>query len=407
MLLNLSKIGVSRKRVHRAVLLCGSIFIVIFIYILTNRPKYTDKTVIESDKWLKNPTTGCNGYFTGYGHEFVWLRYASVDKTKKTFSIPCENEKPVYDFLFGKEGTILKEWMNNLQTSKYSDVSKLQKNAVDTAAIAVMRYEAHNLYHTLCEWYNIFVISKLLRLDPKQLHVIFMDDRPRGLMDETWSTLFGNVSRYSDIPSGTVFKNLIWNIIGYESPMNFHNLKILPYAVEFYSFFMKSFGVDQLKTLNCKQLQITIIWRKDYMTHPERLKETGGLVHRKFKNEDEILKIVQELFQGHSINTVILEKMNMKEQINLFSKTDLLIGMHGAGMSHVMFLPQHAAVFETFPNYWGFLKHFKAFSRWRGIKYLGWQNTDPKNEYPDYYTRIPPEVVQSHLEKLKNYLCPP
>jgi capsular polysaccharide biosynthesis protein len=143
------------------------------------------------------------------------------------------------------------------------------------------------------------------------------------------------------------------------------------------------------------------------MTHPERLKETGGLVHRKFKNEDEILNIVQDLFHGHSINTVILEQMNMKEQINLFSKTDLLIGMHGAGMSHVMFLPQHAAVFETFPNYWGFLKHFKAFSRWRGIKYLGWQNTDPKNEYPDYYTRIPPEVVQSHLEKLKKYLCPP
>ncbi|XP_045157354.1 uncharacterized protein LOC123523772 [Mercenaria mercenaria] len=404
MLLNLSKLGVSRR--YRTLLTICVIGLLLIIYVLVNRPKYTEKTVIDVNKWLENPTTGCRTYFTGYGHEFVWLRYARVDKTTKTFSIPCENKIPAYNFNYGKEGTILKEWMKQLGMFPYSELSKFQKSAIDTATIAVMRYEAHNLYHTLCEWYNVFIVTKLLRLDPKHVNILFMDDRPRGLMDDTWDTLFGNVSRYSELSPEVVFRNLIWNVIGYESPMNFHNLNILPYMNDFYSFFIGSFGVNEQKALNCGHLHVTIIWRKDYMTHPERQNETGGLVHRKFKNEEEILQTVQDVFPSHSIKAVILEEMDMQQQVNLFTNTDLLIGMHGAGMSHVMFLPQHAAVFETFPNYWGFLKHFKAFSRWRGIKYLGWQNSDPKNEYPHFYTLLPPEVLRSHLEELKLYLCP-
>lgn len=378
----------------------------VFIMHKHSPPEHKDRTVINVRKWLDNPYTGCSGHFTGYGHEFAWLRYARVDKRTKLFSIPCDDELPVYKFQFGKDGTVLREWMKTMEVFPHSEVSKFGNTTVETATIVIMRFEAHNLYHTLCEWYNVFVVAKLLKLNPKHVGILFMDDRPRGLMDDTWMTLFGHMTRYSKLPANAIFKNLIWNVIGYESPVNFHNLKILPYVDDFYNFFIRSLGISEAKVLNCKMLHVTIIWRRDYMSHPERQNDTGGLIHRKFQNENEILDVINDMLHGHLIQTVILEHVGMNDQVKLLTNTDLLIGMHGAGMAHVMILPKHAAVFETFPDYWGFQRHFKAFARWRGVKYLGWQNKDSRNEYPNFYTRIPADVVRSHLEVLINYLCP-
>lgn len=392
---------------HRGLIVLIIVVITVCAYFkLGPEQKRIDQKEINVNRWLENPTTGCDGHFTGYGQEFAWLRYARVDKTRKVFFIPCEGASPEYNFLYGKEGTILSVWLNSLRKYPYLEIKGNDNSVIEQTTFAVMRYEAHNLYHTLCEWYNVYVVSKLLKLEPKTVDILFMDDRPPGLMDDTWNILFGKVTRYEELPVGAVYRNLIWNVIGYESALNFHSLKTIPYVDDFHKFFISSFGIHEPRVLDCKNLHVTVIWRRDYMSHPERKNETGGLIHRKILNEKEVLDIVKFKFRDHQIRDIILENMSMKEQIELISDTDLLIGMHGAGMAHVMFLPAHAAVFETFPNYWGFLQHFKAFSRWRGIKYLGWQNSDPKNEYPNFYTRVPPEVVTSHLEKLKRYLCP-
>lgn len=36
------------------------------------------------------------------------------------------------------------------------------------------------------------------------------------------------------------------------------------------------------------------------------------------------------------------------EQLSLIQDTDILIGMHGAGLTHMMFLPDWAAIFEVY-----------------------------------------------------------
>lgn len=376
---------------------------------LALRPILRPVFVLDTDI-LQHPEVKCNSNFIGYGHEFAILRYARLDKRTHTFAIPCEGDVPRYEFRFGKEGTILKTWLGNISTYAYSEIIAMN-TAIDDdniPTVAVMRYEAHNLYHTMCEWYNVYLLSKLLNFNPKHVRILFMDDRPPSLLDETWRTLFFRVDNTSTLPQQTtVFKTMIWNIIGYESALNFHSTDTPPFLQDFQHFVKSSFSVDtHEQQLNCSSLQVTLILRRDYMTHPERLNDTGGFVHRKFLNENEIIEEIKSMFSGHKIHVKILEKMKMKEQLDLFSVTDLLIGMHGAGMANVMFLPRHAAVLELFPNYWSFLKHFKAFAKWRNIKYIGWQNADPKNEYPNFYTRIPPEILREHLSSLKRYLCP-
>lgn len=364
-----------------------------------------DQTNIDIRLWIQNPYVACGGNFTGYANEFALLKNTKL-KQDKLFYVPCEGNAPEYSFLFGKEGTPLNDWLKNLRNLQPNELSSADNVVIDTA-IAVMRYEAHNIYHTMTDWYNVFIVTRLLKLDPKKVTILFMDDRPPGLMDDTWHQLFGKVIRYTDVQPNFLFKVLVWNVLGYESPINFHRLVQLPFADDFYNFFISSFGIISLKSLDCSNLTAVIIWRRDYLTHPERKTEVaGGLVHRKFKNEDEILSTVRSVLPGHTVKSVVLEDMSMKDQLLLFTKTDILMGMHGAGMAHVMFLPRHAAVFEIFPNYWGFLLHFKAFSRWRGLKYLGWQNQDVANEYLDtFHTHVPPEIIRSHTQQLKDYLC--
>lgn len=46
------------------------------------------------------------------------------------------------------------------------------------------------------------------------------------------------------------------------------------------------------------------------------------------------------------VHEVLLERLTMALQLELFSNTDILMGAHGAGLSNVIFLPPRAALLE-------------------------------------------------------------
>lgn len=370
--------------------------------------------VIDVDSWLKTPYFACGINFIGYGQKFAVLRNAHVDITNKKFVIPCTGEKPQYlfeaDGITGNiktvkylmKGNVLNGWVKNMSIFDISSVKKYKMTAVKSTTFAVSRIEAHNLYHAMTEWYSLLLISVLLNFDPKQIDVLLMDDRPFNTLDETWSTLFGKVSRYNSIPPDNVFKTLVWNIFGYESPMNDPGLAELPYLTEFRDLVLESFGIPQIESLNCNRLSVTVILRQDYRSHPE-LKD--GRVLRKFENDSAVLENVKVVFKGHEVNGIYLENYSMKEQLEIITNTDILVAMHGAGLSHILFLPAHAGCFEMFPKYVDDFIFFKAFSRWRGTKYLSWKNLDSKNEFTNYRTKIPSEVLFKHLNILKQSIC--
>lgn len=361
------------------------------------------ETVYDIDEGLASPTTACQQHFLGYGHRMVLLKYARF-KGNETFAIPCEDRIPKYTFLYDEESP-LGTWLSWLQTYPPNKKPSSGVSLELTPTFVFKRIEAHNLYHTMCEWFNVFMISKLFNEDPHTVDILFLDDRPTSPLDGTWEVLFGHVIRYKEVPLDTTYETLIWSVVGYNSPLNYHNLYSVPYIEEFHNFVLDAYHVQRGRALDCKSLHVTVIWRRDYMTHPERKNLTNGLVHRKFQNEDEILKTLASVFVNDVIKTIILEQIPMKQQLDLISETDVLIGMHGAGMAHAMFLHKHAVVLEFFPNYWGFLRHFKMFSKWRGVKYVGWQNTDPSNEYADFYTKIPEHVVRTNALEARGKIC--
>ena len=63
-----------------------------------------------------------------------------------------------------------------------------------------------------------------------------------------------------------------------------------------------------------------------------------------------------------------------REQLQIVRNTDILVGIHGAGLTHLLFLPNWAVVFELYDCQDP--KCYKDLARFRGVKHVTWTNLD-------------------------------
>ena len=71
----------------------------------------------------------------------------------------------------------------------------------------------------------------------------------------------------------------------------------------------------------------------------------------------------------------------LRFQLLIISKTDILIGMHGAGLTYAVLMEQGSGLLELVPNYWSpSLLHFEKIAISRDINYIRWYNEDEQLE---------------------------
>uniref|UniRef100_K1PUM1 Beta-(1,2)-xylosyltransferase n=1 Tax=Magallana gigas TaxID=29159 RepID=K1PUM1_MAGGI len=274
--------------------------------------------------WSKSNTSICNNSFTGFAHLFAILKGVLLDPSFSAgpqggeriesvlnqpeekefltlkpgyFQIRCDNNTEDMKYKF-QHGDHLVKWMAALKL-----VSKMPEHQeVDKITMAVTRYEYANVYHTMTDWYNAFLMLLFFNVKSFTANILFIDSHPQGGLDSIWTTLFGGYGHAGQLTKPQYFKTLIWNIQG----------------------------------------------------------------------------------------------------------TDILVGMHGAGLTLALFLPKHAGLIELYPKYWSVDNvHFKAIARWRNLQYTQWQNMDNKMEFPDYFTYIAPSVIQNLLSNIIGLMCKP
>ena len=81
--------------------------------------------------------------------------------------------------------------------------------------------------------------------------------------------------------------------------------------------------------------------------------------------------------------------------------------MHGAGLSHTMVIPQHGALIELLPKYEtkSFKRHFSIIAKWRKIIHKLWWNRDPKLEYKNNFTKVPPKIILDFVNESRAEMC--
>lgn len=361
--------------------------------------------VLDLFEWYNSSTTICAGNYTGYGHRFFKLKSAIYDPEKNVFSISCDEwsliKTPLRYWFYGDYATL--KYTKSLVYRSARDLPMIEN--YDNITVVVHREYPHNFYHAMTQWYNIYVLSKLLNFSMKKANILLLDRGPFVHIDSQWKLLFRNVIKASELKSPVYLQNAVFNIPGHESPLYYFDLLKLPFVEEFSEYFLQNFGLKSKHLYNCMNLTITLVMRHDYFLHPGYSSEKR-IAERKFKNEAELLSKLKSEFPGHTVRTLIAEDMSLPDQLKLTSNTDILIGMHGCVLTQTLFLPKHALVLEMYPSFWKIQRFFSSIAKWRNIKHEYWQNKDERNEFASHYTYIPESVISNFAKRArKHFTC--
>jgi glycoprotein 2-beta-D-xylosyltransferase len=262
--------------------------------------------------------------------------------------------------------------------------------------VLVIRFEYANFFHAMTDWYNVFLVQRLLGAGAPR--VVLADGHPASSLDAVWSGLFGDVVRIGALgPAAIRLDTLALAPLGYDSPLLAWRARALPLAAEFRRFVLERHGLPGADgPRRPGPLQVTLVRREDYAAHP---RNPTGRVQRKLANEPVLLQVLRTLADVE-VRAVALERLPFGEQLALVAATDVLVGMHGAGLTHALFLPPWAGLVELFPDYFSpRSRHFRRIAEWRGLFYAAWQNRQHARERPDHQTEVPPAVVVDALRR--------
>ena len=299
--------------------------------------------------------------------------------------------------------------------NKWLKTVKFEENEIKAAnlernkkyVIAIERGDYANLHNWARGIFNTFLMMIKFNIQPNEMSVLFLDAHPFSALDHAWSEIFGPVQRVGHLQHPIFFKNLIFTFKESDGPVSDYHHKSIGDTEEYRAFVLSRHGINSNGAqLSCPKIKITIIIRRNAVYHP---RNTEGKVGRKIFNEPELIQALMNAFPDACVQAIMMEALPFHLQLEIISQTDLLIGMHGAGMSHTLFLPQHAAVLELFSK--GFklgrpwFECYQGIARWRGLKYDTWENFDPSTEMPYDYTIVPPDIVVQKSRGLIEQLC--
>ena len=100
--------------------------------------------------------------------------------------------------------------------------------------------------------------------------------------------------------------------------------------------------------------------------------------HRQVMNEDELIKKIS-LNKEYDVQKVSYGRnISFRDQLSITRNTDIFIGMHGAGLTHLLFLPKWATLFEIYNCEDS--NCYKDLARLRGVNYITWEDDELLHE---------------------------
>ena len=239
--------------------------------------------------------------------------------------------------------------------------------------------DSPNVFHGLSELINTVCIMYLFNLKPENIQVIFLESMK--LLNDPFYELYKRlISRggkplfIRDLKQKYHVSSAIHIPINWDSPLFirlpiprgypdckystqtyniFNNLinkyiKIPDFKDSFVSdqkiFYYPKSVIQNFKLNNNFNKSITIQWRKVWPVGRKKQKRILG-------NGPELAdKLSSILPNNYLIRLVDTASLSIISQISIMRKTDLLIGIHGAGLSLSIFLPTKSILYEILPK---------------------------------------------------------
>ncbi|XP_019622565.1 PREDICTED: EGF domain-specific O-linked N-acetylglucosamine transferase-like [Branchiostoma belcheri] len=228
-----------------------------------------------------------------------------------------------------------------------------------------------NMYHHFCDFLNLYISQHVNGSFSTDVNIVVWDTTPRSYWDlfvDTWRAFTDHPLLHIKDYDGkrvcvreAVFSLMPRMVLGL-----YYNLPLVPGCSN--SGLVRAFSRHVLYRLGINHVQ-----PQDGRLRVTYLSRTTQ--HRRVLNEDQLLAqlrtdprlLVSKVDYNH-------RKMPFLEQLQNTHNTDIFIGIHGAGLTHALFLPDWACLVEIYncrdePCY-------RNIAALRGVGYVTWEGSE-------------------------------
>ncbi|XP_034678891.1 beta-1,2-xylosyltransferase isoform X2 [Vitis riparia] len=210
-------------------------------------------------------------------------------------------------------------------------------------------------------------------------------------LEETWKALFSSLKYAKNFSGSVCFRHAVLVPLGYETAL----FKGLSENINCHGAFAHDLwqNPDDLKTARLSEFgemiraafgfpvgrhrvlkpasghNILFVRREDYVAHPRH----GGKVESRLSNEQEVFDSLKNWTSNYlecKINLVngLFAHMSMKEQVRAIQDASVIIGAHGAGLTHIISARPKTVILEIISSQYR-RPHFALISQWKGLEY--------------------------------------
>lgn len=231
--------------------------------------------------------------------------------------------------------------------------------------ILIARRDDHNPFFQISVAMNSWIMMQVLNWQPDEVQLVYLDDGFPSAIDELQHKLLA--------PSQEPIhgKRLRNKVLHFQGPV-----LVAPYEVSgpmmqhldddepcYDSALLKRFRLQSLQTILGDEMDNNAVAQKEttgiVITIISRRNYQGRTIQRRWLNEDEIVRLMRERYSGLDvkIQSIDFVQLSLAEQMRIVLQSDVLIGMHGAGMVNVIWSRPETLVVEIFPKKrfrWGY-----------------------------------------------------
>ncbi|XP_014728829.1 PREDICTED: EGF domain-specific O-linked N-acetylglucosamine transferase isoform X2 [Sturnus vulgaris] len=272
----------------------------------------------------------------------------------------------------GQRKSPLQSWFAELQTFTALDFRPLEDGKCDIVIekpTYFMKLDAGvNMYHHFCDFVNLYITQHINNSFSTDVNIVMWDTSSYGygdLFSETWKAFTDyEIIHLKTFDSKRVcFKEAVFSLLPRMRYGLFYNTPLISGCHGTGLF--RAFSQHVLHRLNITQegpkdgkIRVTILARStDY---------------RKILNQNELVNALKTV---STLEVKVVDykykELEFSEQLRITHNSDIFIGIHGAGLTHLLFLPDWAVVFELYNC--EDERCYLDLARLRGIHYITWR----------------------------------
>lgn len=223
-----------------------------------------------------------------------------------------------------------------------------------------------NMFHHFCGFINLYISLHINNSFSRDIYMINWDTSGQGYLD-VFGEIFNAFTEHKIIQlkefnlKRVCIKDAVFPLLPRMIRGMYFNMVVIPGC--YGSSLFKAFSAHLVHRLHIPQegplkekVRITFLAR--------------NTTYRKITNQERLVSVLKTV-KEYDVRFVRYEfrEMPFLEQVKISHNSDVFIGMHGAGLTHMIFLPDWASVFELFNC--GDLC-YGDLARLRGVKYFTW-----------------------------------